>query len=97
MDGFVFSLLLHISMFAYQILSKHPSDFICMQKWMSLLYIEHKRKFTLEFQTSLKICGFPIYLPIVLTFKRRFLRIKEESDGTSAHQFTVTFLHSVFI
>lgn len=97
MDGFVFSLLLHISMFAYQILSKHPSDFICMQKWMSLLYIEHKRKFTLEFQTSLKIFGFPIYLPIVLTFKRRFLRIKEESDGTSAHQFTVTFLHSVFI
>lgn len=97
MDGFVFSLLLHISMFAYHILSKHPSDFICMQKWMSLLYIEHKRKFTLEFQTSLKIFGFPIYLPIVLTFKRRFLRIKEESDGTSAHQFTVTFLHSDFI
>lgn len=97
MDGFVFSLLLHISMFAYQILSKHLSDFIGMQKWMSLLYIEHKRKFTLKFQTSLKIFGFPIYLPIVLTFKRRFLRIKEESDGTSAHQFTVTFLHSDFI
>lgn len=97
MDGFVFSLLLHISMFAYQILSKRPSDFIGMQKWMSLLYIEHKRKFTLEFQTSLKIFGFPIYLRIVLTFKRRFLRIKEESDGISAHQFAVTFLHSDFI
>lgn len=55
MDGFVFSLLLHISMFAYQILSKHPSDFIGMQKWMSLLYIEH---LLLNFKLHLKYVVF---------------------------------------
>lgn len=62
MDGFVFSLLLHISTFAYQILSEHPSDFIGMHKWMSLVYIEQKRKFTLEFQTSLKNVWFSYIL-----------------------------------
>lgn len=54
--------LLHTSTFAYQILSKHPNDFIGVHKWMSSLYIEHKREFTLEFQPSRKNIWFSYIL-----------------------------------